>query len=226
MSSYSSIFTPASSVMNPFFHPPPPPNPYLCYHEVQPDFIHPYFNQYKHLLSYRFKNDQGFVRTAYLYNVSAKMKRGNQSEDEFYYYYVYQRIVKQFYDSTLKKWTSSRNQFELAIIGFILGSIRDLNKNIRGTTSTNRRNLIKYHFFGIFDFFNKELDKIDDILNPDFTPIELKMHPRVAERLERELWIRNHQDMLRRNLVEKHNPPKRRGRPRKTQIYHPDLYGF
>lgn len=187
-------------------------NKYMSYTQFKPDTEHPLYKQYHYLLSWKFKNDINVVKTAYLDTFDKKFNDKSRSEDQHYYYYIYDRIITQFYrhniDIVYKKLYHDKiekhfRQFVIKACEYYMAQYAD--------NSTGRRDQVKWLFNRIFGEFNKTLDEIDKKYIFDVKPRSISLP--VYSNQSHQLPPVNH---------------RRRGRPRKEhiQIYHPDLYGF
>lgn len=186
---------------------------YMTAKEHQPKYDHPLYEQYHFLLSYKFKNEQNHVKTAYLDRISRSFRGQSRSEEQYYYYYVYIKIIQQVYRHNVNILYNHKfhDKIEKHFRQFLVDACTYFLQEYKSEKSYARRNGVEMLLFKIYERFNQTLDEYNQKYIFDLKPytIQLPTYSNQPHQL----------------------PPvnaRRRGRPRKEhiQIYHPDLYGF
>lgn len=199
------------------------------YKQVFTDKSHDNYKSYKWLLAYRFKNDKGLVKTAYLDDVFEKLYKPTEGsiEDVHDYYYVFIKILKEYIKSiSVHRYDKCREFFGDVSVYYFTHS----NFNHFNSIASIRRSEVSSIYYYIFDRFNKFIDAQPI---PYYKPLKKLyksefVHNEIIEAAKRRKWIKENQESIRHQSAVVHwlQNKKPRGRPRKPVIYHPDYYGF
>lgn len=191
------------------------------------DKSHEFYDSYKFLLAYKFKNSVGHVKTAYLDKVFENLykPKSGSSEDVHDYYFVFIKILKQYINSIGLRYTNSTGD----ILNFYSDILAFWFKNNNFSISSSIRRIeVSDIYYYIFNKFNEFLDsqKI-----PHIKPIKKMyksdfIHNEVIEEAKRKKWVKNNQQSLKEMLIYSHSEHKPNSRSKKLKVYHPDLYGF
>lgn len=196
------------------------------YKQVFTDKSHDNYKSYKWLLAYRFKNNKGLVKTAYLDDVFEKLYTPKQGsiEDVHDYYYVFIKILKEYIKSiTVHRYDKCREFYgDISYFYFT-------HYHFNSIASIRRSEVVSIYYY-IFDRFNKF---IDDQPIPYYKPLKKLYksefaHNEAIEAAKRKKWVEQNQKLIsyQASVVHWLENKKSKGRPRKFETYHPDLYGF
>lgn len=187
----------------------------------------PFYQSTHYLLSYKWKNPQGFVQTCYLDNVFEKSYPSNHSEPSAgLWWYSFIDIFKSYNKQITRKFyhhpTPAESSF-IASVGLFLQHYSF------SSDRSSRVNAVKIACYHIFSLFNDCLQKKEDGLDVKYAPPPRTMDQVMIDNAR--FYVQTHQDELKERLAWAASqvlPKRRRGRPRKEQyqIEHPDLYGF
>lgn len=186
-----------------------------------------HFNYYKlhFLLSYKWKNSQGFIKTCYLDKVFEQTFPNNYSEPEAApWWHSFIDNLKLYRLQLLKKFKSSVSS--PSINKFIADTFSFLKTfNISYYNSMSYRRDVEQIYYQIFKNFNECLNDFDT--DKDINIFDIKLRRIDVEAVERQNYIKNNQELF-KTMASLSNPTysKRRGRPRKTVYHYPDLYGY
>lgn len=186
----------------------------------------PFYQSTHKLLSYKWKNPQGFVQTCYLDTVFEKSYPSNHSEPSAgLWWYSFVDILNSYKRQILHKFNHN-TPLTPAESSFVASVSLFFDHFKFSSDRLSRINDVKIACYHIFKLFNDCLQKKED--GNDL--VRYEPPPRSMDQVmidNARFYVQTHQDDLKLHLAwQAVSSTKRRGRPPKVRYYRPDLYGF
>lgn len=188
----------------------------------------PFYQSAHFLLSYKWKNPNGFIQTCYLDNVFEKSYPSNHSEPSAgLWWYSFIDILKSYNKQITRKFYHHTSSAESSFIASVKLFFQHYSFSSDRSSRVNAVQIACYYIFSLFNECLQKKENGND--HATYAPPPRTMDEVMLDNAR--FYAQSHQKDLQLHLAwaaRDQVQPKRRGRPRKEryQISHLDLYGF